>query len=182
MDQTSQRINEFSFVYMFNPILYTNKVFRDQVKACSKHTFGPDTNKHIHKIWIKQNTRVLELVVFNEPGNIIPREMFKVLICVVYIIIDRYVCIDYLGTEIKKISELRICCTLKTKHEGMEYDNLFSIGIPDILLNILSCHVFLNNNESIVVLKCPIRMSEYYFNKVFIQLTSDEDHLNKLSK
>ena len=46
----------------------------------------------------------------------------------------------------------------------------------------LSCHVFFKNNESIVVLKCPNRMSEYYFNKGFIQLTCDEDHLNKLPK
>ena len=43
-----------------------------------------------------------------------------------------------------------------------------------------SCHGFLNNNESIVILKCPNRMSEYYFNKGFIQITCDEDHLKKL--
>ena len=69
---------------------------------------------------------------------------------------------------------------MKTKHEGMDYDNLFGIGIPDILLNMLSCHGFLNNNESIVILKCPNRMSEYYFNKGFIQLTCDEDNLKTL--
>ena len=86
--------------------------------------------------------------------------MFKVLICVIYTIIDRYVCIDYLGTEKNKISELRLGCTLKTKHESMDYENLFGIGIPDILLNMLSCHGFLNNNESIVILKCSNRMSE----------------------
>ena len=38
----------------------------------------------------------------------------------------------------------------------------------------------LNNNESIVILKCPNRMSQYYFNKGFIQLTCDEDHLKTL--
>ena len=31
-----------------------------------------------------------------------------------------------------------------------------------------------------VILKCPNRMSEYYFNKVFIQLACDEDHLKTL--
>ena len=46
----------------------------------------------------------------------------------------------------------------------MDYDNSFGIGIPDILLNMLSFHGFLNNNESIVILKCTDRMSEYYFN------------------
>ena len=33
-----------------------------------------------------------------------------------------------------------------------------------------------------MILKCTNRMSEYYFNKGFIQLTCDEDHLNKLPK
>ena len=47
-------------------------------------------------------------------------------------------------------------------------------------MNMLSCQGFLNNNESIVILKCPNRMSEYYFKKGFIQLTCDEDHLKTL--
>ena len=64
----------------------------------------------------------------------------------------------------------------------MDYDNLFGIGIPDILLNLFSCHGFLYNNDSIVILKCPNSMSEYYFNKRLIKLTCDEDHLNKLPK
>ena len=61
----------------------------------------------------------------------------------------------------------------------MDYDNLFGIGIPDIFLNMLSCHKFLNNNEYIVILRCPNRMSEYYFNKESIQLICDKDHLKK---
>ena len=155
--------------------LYNNKAFKYQVKACFKNTFGKDTNYHINTILMKKNTRVLALVVFYELRNIHPRKMFKVLSCVIYTIINRYVCIDYLGTEKKKISELRLGCNLKSKHEGMDYDNLFGIGIPDILLNMLSCHIFLNNNESIVILKCRNSMSEYYFNKGFIELTCDED-------
>ena len=173
IEETNQRINEFSFAYMFYPVLHTKKVFRYQVKACLNNTFGADTNKHINKTLMKRDTRVLALVVFYELGNFNPSNVFKVLSCILYKIIDRYVCIDYLGTETNKISELRLGCTLKTKHEGMDYDNLFGIGIPDILLNMLSCWGFLNNNGSIVILKCPNRMSEYYFIKGFIQLTCD---------
>ena len=44
----------------------------------------------------------------------------------------------------------------------------------------LSCQGFLNNNEYIVILKCPNSMSQYYFNKGFIQLTCDEDNLKTL--
>ena len=35
-------------------------------------------------------------------------------------------------------------------------------------------------NESIVILKFPYRMSEYYFNKGFIKLKCDEDNLKTL--
>ena len=61
----------------------------------------------------------------------------------------------------------------------MDYDNLFGIGIPDIFMNMLSCQGFINNNESIVILKCPNSMSQYHFNKVFIQLPYDKDYLKK---
>ena len=101
--------------------------------------------------------------------------MFKVLSCVIYTIIDKYVCIDYLSTEKKKISDLKIACTGPRKHDGMDYNNLFGIGIPDILF-MLSCHGCLNNDDSIVILKCPNRIYEYYFNRVFFELTCDEEH------
>ena len=64
----------------------------------------------------------------------------------------------------------------------MDYDNLFGIGIPDIFMNMLSCQGFINNNESIVILKCPNKMSQYYFNKVLIQLPCHKDHLKKSPK
>ena len=66
---------------------------------------------------------------------------------------------------------------MKTRHEDKDYDSLFGIGIPDIFMNMLSCQGFINNNNSIVILKCPNKMSQYYFNKGFIQLTFDEYHL-----
>ena len=37
----------------------------------------------------------------------------------------------------KGLSELKLGVTLKTKHEGMDYDNLFGIGIPEIFMNML---------------------------------------------
>ena len=61
----------------------------------------------------------------------------------------------------------------------MDYDNVLGIGIPYLLLNLLSCHSFLNNNEYVFILKCPNRMSEYYFNKGFVIFECDEEHLKK---
>ena len=113
IEEKNQRINEFSFAYMLNPHLNMNKYFNDQVKTCLSNTFGADTNRHINKTLMNRYTRVLVLVVFYELGTFNPGKMFKVLSCVIYTIIDRYVCIDSLGTETKKISEFKLGCSLK---------------------------------------------------------------------
>ena len=96
--------------------------------------------------------------------------------CVIYTIIEKYVYIDYLVTEKLKISYLKIVCTGSSKNNGMDYNNLFGIGIPDLLLNMLSCHGILNNNDYVIILKCPNRIFDYYFNKSVIALECDEDH------
>ena len=49
--------------------------------------------------------------------------MFKVLSCVIYAIIDRYVCIDYLGTDVNKISQLKLGRSLKIIKKDKDYDN-----------------------------------------------------------
>ena len=79
--------------------------------------------------------------------------MFRVLSFVIYTIIGKYVCIDYLGYEKSKLSDLRLGGTGSYKHYDTDYDNVLRIGIPDLLLNFLSCHGFSKNNESIVILK-----------------------------
>ena len=87
--------------------------------------------------------------------------------------------IDYLCTENKRLSELKIGTTLINKHDDQDYNNLFGIGIPDIFMNMLSCQGFINNNDSIVILKCPNKMSQYYFNKGFTLFKCDKEHLKK---
>ena len=62
--------------------------------------------------------------------------------CVIYKIIRNYVCVDYLGSERKKLSELRLGSDGGYKYVNKSYDNVLGIGIPDLLLNLMSCHVF----------------------------------------
>ena len=111
LEETNQRINEFYIGYMLNPTLNRNRAFKDQVKVCFKHTFVPDTNTHIAKTLSKNHTRVLALVLFYESGKKYIRKLFIVLSCVIYTIIDKYVCIDYLGSEKSKLSGLSLGCT-----------------------------------------------------------------------
>ena len=91
-----------------NPNLNRNKSFIEQVKVCLKNTYGTSTNAHIGKILFKDNTRVLALVVFYENREKNTGKMFRVLSSVIYTIISKYVCIDYLSTEKSKLSYLRL--------------------------------------------------------------------------
>ena len=88
------------------------------------------------------------------------RKILIVLSCVIYTIISKYVCIDYLGYEKSKSSDLRLGVSGRYKHLDKSYDKVLGFGIPYILLNLLSCQGFLKNIESVVILKCPHRMSE----------------------
>ena len=94
--------------------------------------------------------------------------MFKVLSCVIYTIISNYVCIDYLGSDRKKLSDLRLGPGGSYKNFNKSYDNVLGFGITDLLMNFLSCHGFLKNNDSVVILKSPNGIFEYYLNKGFI--------------
>ena len=64
IEEKNQRINKFSFRYLFNPTLHKKNVFREQVKSCLNNTFGTDTSKNINKTFMKRNTRVIALVFF----------------------------------------------------------------------------------------------------------------------
>ena len=72
-------------------------------------------------------------------------KMFRVFSCVIYIIINKYVCIDYLGSEKSKLSYLRLGVSGRYKYLDKNYDNVLGFGIPDLLLNFLSCQGFLKN-------------------------------------
>ena len=58
LEETNQRINQFSIGYMMNPNLSINKAFKYQLKICMETTFGAMTQQHISKILSKTNTRV----------------------------------------------------------------------------------------------------------------------------
>ena len=101
--------------------------------------------------------------------------------CVIYKIIRNYVCIDNLGSEKSKLSDLRLGVTGRYKRLDKKYDNVLGFGIPDLLLLFLSCRVFVKNNEYVVILKFPHRMFEYYFNKGLIILNGGDNNLKNNS-
>ena len=59
------------------------------------------------------------------------KKMFRVLSCVIYTIISKYVCIYYLGYEKEKLSDLCLGVSGRYKNLDKNYDNVLGFGIPD---------------------------------------------------
>ena len=65
-EETKERINKFSIVYMINPTLNINKALIEQVNKCMKTTLGVITKPYIKTTLPKNKTRVLSLLMFYE--------------------------------------------------------------------------------------------------------------------
>ena len=179
LEETNKRINEFSIGYMINPNLSMNKDFRQQVKLCMRTKFSTSTMTHTSKILLKPNTRVLALVIFFENRKKCKENVQSIKLCNIYNY-KKLCCIDYLGYEKTKLSDLPLGGAGSYKHIDKKYDNILGFGIPDLLMNLLFCQGLLKNNESVVILKFPNMMFECYFNKEFITIDCNENNLKRL--
>ena len=65
------------------------------------------------------------------------------------------------------LSEIPVVSEGGSKHGDKSFYRILGIGIPDLLMNLMSCHRFLSNIHNVVILKGPKRILEYYFSKVF---------------
>ena len=84
---------------MINPSLHVNKSFKEQVEKCMNTRFGELTKPFIKTTLSKKI--VLALIMFHEKGGEKPKKYFRVLRCVIYTMIENYVCIDYLYCQSK---------------------------------------------------------------------------------
>ena len=76
-----------------------NKPFIEQVEKYTFTTFGEITQLFIEAAF-KKNPSVLSLTMFYEIIVDNPKKAFRVLSCVIYIIIKHYLCIDYLSCKL----------------------------------------------------------------------------------
>ena len=82
---------------------------------------------------------MLEFIMFYEKraDNI----AYRLSSCVIYTIIKNYVCIDYLDFQ-KQLSEIPVGYGGGSKHGDKRFDRILGIGIPDLIMNLMSCHGF----------------------------------------
>ena len=61
--------------------------------------FHSSTKSGIKSVIKKENACVISLAKFYETRTTNPEKMFRVFSCVLYSVIENYVCIDYLGCQ-----------------------------------------------------------------------------------
>ena len=66
-----------------------------------------------------KNTRVMAPIMIYENNRGIPKQVYRVLSCVVYYPIYNYVCIDYISCESKTLSSI----SSKTTFEQIRFNN-----------------------------------------------------------
>ena len=88
------------------------------------------------------------------------------LICVLYYVIENYFSIDYLCCHYKTLS---VISSDKISEEA-SYNELLGIGIPKVLINLITCHGLMKKPNSTVILVCQYVLVNYYLAKVFVIL------------
>ena len=105
----------------------------------------------------KDNTRVTALPILNENRKTM---IFKVLGSVIYWIMDNYLCVDYLCLQQAKIYFAHKI------FENKIFNNI-QIDISELLMNIMSCHGFVNDNNSTVILSWHKNVFPITYQRVF---------------
>ena len=90
----------------------------------------------------------MALIMIYETVGISIKNIFIVLSCVVYTIIENYVFIDYMSCQSKTLSNISNYKTFKETN----FNLLIGIDITELLLNLISCHGFMLKSNSTVIL------------------------------
>ena len=94
--------------------------------------------------------------------------------CVVYNLISNYVCIDYMPCKSKTLSKISSNPTFKETI----FNLLPSIGIPELLINLVSCHGFMKKPNSTVIINCQSRLINNYLSKRFYIIEQNTKQLS----
>ena len=106
--------------------------------------------KTVRDLLKKNNKCVMELIMFYENNGEKPKKMYRVLICVLYSLMENYVCIGYLLCQSKTLGTISSNIIFKRTSSNI----LIGIGIPELLLNLVSCHGLMKKLNSTIILKC----------------------------
>ena len=107
---------------MNNPSLHIKRVFREKVQKFLGCYFLYQDRDCL----LKNNTSVMELIMTYGNNGKYTRIVYRMLICVVYSLIENYVCIDYLLCQSKTLSIISSNIIFKQT----SFNISLGIGIP----------------------------------------------------
>ena len=111
--------------------LSQNKSFKQKINKCMSQKFDGKTSAHMRKTLKYYNNCAISLIMsYNNRKSLI----FKLLVVVAYLFIDKYVCVDYLCLKIEAKFPL-----LHREFEDTSFNELSGIGIQEILFKIVPC-------------------------------------------
>ena len=137
-EKENKQIHQFQVEYMPNPGLNINKAFREQVESNMALELDLKTVLSYQKFLRKENTHVISIMMFYETRK---KTNLKVLNPVVYCIMENDVCDAYLFLQ-----QAKLYCANK-RFENTTFNKFSGITIPELLMNIISCHGFVNDKN-----------------------------------
>ena len=96
--------------------------------------------------------------------------------CILYSVIDNYFCIDYIFCKSKTLSRI----SSDKIFEQARYNILLGIVIIEVLMNLVSCHEFMEKPNSTVILNCRSCMVNFYLAKCFVIMKHNSNKLSSL--
>ena len=99
---------------------------------------------------------------------------FNILGSIIYCIIDRYICPDYLCLQQDKLS------FNNKAFQNSIVDDISGIDITEVLMKIIICCVFSKKENEITILKCCSKLVSYYLSKVFVTIDHESYALNNV--
>ena len=85
----------------------------------------------------------------------------------IYTIIDDYIFLDYLSLLLKALHKN------DNNFENTKFKDLYGLVIPDIFMNIMSCHEFAKSTISTVILTWRNYLFSYYLSKGFVIIETE---------
>ena len=146
---------------MINSSLNFNKSFRKIFEKLLTSKFHERTTGAIKNCLRVNNTYVIALIISYDNNGIKLKKLYRLLSFFLYSLIDYYVCIDYLSCQSKTLSKI----SSKPIFEKISYNVFLGIGIPELLLNLVTCHGFVKKPNSTVILNFRSRLVNNYLSK-----------------
>ena len=115
----------------------------------------------IQNVMRKKYTWVIALIIFYESKTKKTIKIYRVLSCVLYYVIYNYVCIEYLCFQYQTLIRISSDKTF----EQVNYKILLVIGIPELLMNLVSYQVFMKKLNLTVTLNCQYSLLNYHLSK-----------------